>query len=224
MVRAAGEESRGDGRAPLRTVRSLAPALLLALASILPGCEPAGREVGPGEPVRETLANGVTLVRYGSLPEPTAEPLVPDLVLGTGTEDPDYLFGDVRGIDADHEGTIYVLDYQISEVRAYDRDGRFVRTVAGRGEGPGEISEANGMILVGDSILWIQDHSKWTMIGVSLDGTELARVPMHVRSYGYAWNGAVDNAGLFGSRRPTPTPSAPTRPKPASRSRRFGRT
>jgi hypothetical protein len=118
-----------------------------------------------------------------------------DLSLGAVEGDPNLIFGDLRGIEAGRDGTIYVLDYQASEVRAFDDQGRFLRKVASRGEGPGEISEANGFVLVGDTILWIQDHGKWMMIGVSPEGEEIKRFPMPVLSYGYIWSGTVDNRG-----------------------------
>ena len=33
------------------------------------------------------------------------------------------------------------------------------------------------------------------MMGLNIDGEELTRIPMHVRSYSYIWNGTVDQAG-----------------------------
>jgi len=115
--------------------------------------------------------------------------------LGAVDGDPDLAFGDVRGVDAGTDGRIYVLDYLASEIRAFDSMGVFLHKVASKGEGPGELGGANGMILVGDTILWVQDHSKWMMIGLDPEGEELARVPMHVLSYGYVWEGTVDNQG-----------------------------
>jgi hypothetical protein len=53
------------------------------------------------------------------------------------------------------------------------------------------------MLLIGDSALWIQDHGQWMMIAVDLQGEELKRVPMHVLSYGYIWDGAIDDRGRF---------------------------
>jgi hypothetical protein len=147
--------------------------------------------------VRDTLPNGGVRVRYADLPTDGALETVPDLTLGAVDGEPALIFGDVRGIDVGRDGTIYVLDYQASEVRAFGREGRFLRRVAARGEGPGELTEANGMILVGDSVLWIQDHGKWAMIGVSTEGEEVGRFPMPVRSYGYMWDGTVDRAGRF---------------------------
>ena len=146
---------------------------------------------------RETLPDGTIVVRYPALPLGEVLEIVPEFRLGAVEADPYLSFGDIRGIDVASDGTIYVLDYLASEVRAFDAEGRFLRLVATKGEGPGEISEANGMTLVGDSILWVQDHGKWTMIALSLEGEELERRPMHVRSYSYMWNGIIDRAGRF---------------------------
>jgi len=79
--------------------------------------------------------------------------------------DPRELNADAR--EASTDGKIYVLDDLASEIRAFDASGAFLHTGASPGEGPGKISEAKGMILVGHTILWVQDHSKWMMIGLS---------------------------------------------------------
>ena len=80
-----------------------------------------------------------------------------DLTFGSlDGDDPNLIFGDIRGIQAASNGTIYVLDFQATEVRAYDPDGQYLRTIAGPGEGPGEITEANGILLSGDTLVVIE--------------------------------------------------------------------
>jgi len=49
-------------------------------------------------------------------------------------------FGLISGMDVAADGTIYVLDMQASEIRAFDGDGGYVRTFGGPGAGPGELS------------------------------------------------------------------------------------
>ena len=112
-------------------------------------------------------------------------------------DDPNLIFGDIRGIQVASDGTIYVLDFQAAEVRVFDSDGQYLRTIARRGEGPGEITEANGIILSGDTLLWIHDHGKWTIIGVDLAGEEVRRFNKPVMSYTYIWNGVFDNRGRY---------------------------
>jgi hypothetical protein len=174
--------------------RSLSLALV-APALVLSACSSNQRSGPAGLISRDTLPSGAVVVRYGPLPQGAVTGVPMDLRLGAEDGDPHYIFGDVRGIEAGRDGTIYVLDYQASEVRAFDAEGRYLRTVAGKGEGPGEITEANGIVLVRDSVLWIQDHGKWKMIGVSPAGEEVGRIPMPVLAYGYIWSGTVDDAG-----------------------------
>lgn len=147
--------------------------------------------------VRDTLDDGTVVVRYDALPDGAEQVVTTDLRIGSLDGAPEYTFGDVRGIEVDQEGTIYVLDYQASEIRTYGADGDYRGTIATEGEGPGEIGEANGMILAGDTLLWVQDHSKWRLLGLRRDGTEVRRVTMHVLNYGYMWNGTVDKLGRF---------------------------
>ena len=93
-----------------------------------------------------------------------------------------------------------MLDFQATEVRAYDPDGQYLRTIAGPGEGPGEITEANGILLSGDTLLWIHDHGKWMIIGVDPAGEEVRRFNKPVMSYTYIWDGVFDNRGRYWKR------------------------
>jgi len=174
----------------------LRPLLLLPMY-LLTACGTEPGSDSSSSVTRDTLRNGSLRIHYSSLPSGATDIAEAELRFGSVEGDPNLVFGDVRGVEADQDGNIYVLDYLASEIRVFDSAGRFLRTLASEGQGPGELSEANGMILRGDSILWVQDHSKWMMIGLDLKGEELARVPMHVLSYGYVWSGTVDNAGWF---------------------------
>ena len=176
-----------------------APLVLISAAAVT-AC---ATDSPAGGPVRGTLPNGAVLVRYPGLPaidsiDPEVIEAKVDLQFGSlEGDDPNFLFGDVRGIQAASDGTIYVLDYQAVEIRAYSQGGEYLRTIVRRGEGPGEISEANGIFLAGDSILWINDHRKWAIIGVDPAGEEVRRFDMPVRSYGYIWEGTFDDRGRF---------------------------
>ncbi len=167
---------------------------LVAVPLIIAACAPRDSQPAAGAS-RETLPDGTVVVHYAALPDDDIPVIEQDLVLPDASGDPERLFGDIRGIDATSDGTIYVLDYQGPEIWAFDENGAFVRTVASKGEGPGELSEANGMILAGDTLLWVQDYGKWVMMGIDLRSGESRRIPMHVRSYGYIWSGTVDDAG-----------------------------
>ena len=174
--------------------------LALSLTTALSSCE---TESPAGGSTRETLPNGALLVRYADLPAidavgPDVTEAQVDLQFGSvDGADPNLIFADIRGIEAASDGTIYVLDAQATEARAYDPGGRYLRTVVRGGEGPGEIRAANGIVLAGDTLLWLNDHGKWTIIGVDPAGEEMHRFDKPVRSYGYIWDGVFDNRGRY---------------------------
>ena len=151
--------------------------LALTLTTALSSCETGAPS---GEPTRETLPNGAVLVRYPDLPSidsvgPEVAEAHVDLRLGSvDGDDPNLTFGAIR-VQAASDGTIYVLDQQAAEVRVFDSDGRYLRTIVRRGEGPGEIGGANGIFLSGDTLLWINDTRRRTIIGVDPDGEEVRR-------------------------------------------------
>ena len=156
-----------------------------------------------GAPAREILPNGATLIRYPDLPTvdsvgPDVTDVLIDLQLGSREgDDPTLIFADIRGIQAASDGTIYVLDYLAVEVRAYRFDGRFLRTVARLGEGPGEILNANGILLSGDTLLWMNDRVHRKVIGVDPTGEEVHRSAWPIPGYGYYWDGAFDRQGRY---------------------------
>jgi len=174
----------------------LSSVLAAAVSSSVP-------ESAAPQALRETLPNGALLVRYPNLPAmdavgPNVAEARVDLKFGSlDGDDPNLIFGDIRGIQATGDGTIYVLDYQAAEVRAFDSDGRYLRTIVREGEGPGEITRANGIILSGDTLLWIHDHGKWRIIGVDLTGEQLRQFNKPVLSYGAIWRGVFDNRGRY---------------------------
>lgn len=152
---------------------------------------------------RDVLPNGATLVRYADLPAidfvgPAVVEARVELEFGSfDGEDPNLLFGYVAGIQAASDGTIYVLDQQAGEVRVFDSSGSYLRTIVRRGDGPGEIGDANGILLSGDTLLWIHDVRKWAVIGVDPAGAELRRFAKPVMSAPPAWDGVFDKQGRY---------------------------
>lgn len=188
-----------------RLLRSPHPALhrlplALTLGAALSSCE---TESPTGNPTRETLPNGAVLVRYPALPAidsvgPQVTEAHVDLRIGTfDGDDPNYIFGDIRGVQAASDGTMYVLDFQAAEVRVFSPDGEYLRTIVRYGEGPGEILEADGILLSGDTLIWINDRSQMAIIGVDPGGEELRRFDKPVRSYIGIWDGTFDNRGRY---------------------------
>ena len=103
--------------------------------------------------------------------------LVEELELGNVMGDGPQGFGDIHDIAVDPTGQIYVLDVGSKEVRAFGRDGAYLRTMARDGQGPGEIwyrQIANQRITWrAPGQLWIGDGYQLTVVGML--GNELRR-------------------------------------------------
>ena len=177
-------------------LRTAALRVTLFVAAAVAACGGDDADTGP-EVVVDTLLNGAVRLRYAALPPPATEPAGIELSIGEVEGEAHEIFGDVRSIEADADGNIYVFDTQATEVRAFDAQGAYLRTLTRRGGGPGEVMEANGMVLDGHGTLWLHDHGQWQMVGIDLAGKEVARHPIHVLSYGYVYDGAVDHSGRF---------------------------
>jgi hypothetical protein len=68
---------------------------------------------------------------------------------------PEELFGVIQRVTADAEGNVYLLDRQLSEVRVFDKDGNYPRTIGREGEGPGEFRRPSDMFFLPDGRLAI---------------------------------------------------------------------
>ncbi len=181
------------------TLRGHAALTFMAAAAV----SSCATDAPAGSPTRETLPNGATLVRHSDLPAidsigPEITEVQMDLQLGSVEgEDFNYIFGDIRGIQAASDGNIYVLDNQALEVRVFSPKGEHLRTIMRRGEGPGEILRSNGFVLSGDTLLWVHETTKYVVIGVDAYGEELLRFDGPLRARGSFWDGAFDLRGRY---------------------------
>jgi hypothetical protein len=81
--------------------------------------------------------------------------LVEEVRIGS-LDDPDSGFSAIGGVDVDRDGNIYAYEAQAAQIRVYDPRGRRLRTIARRGEGPGEFQDGPLFGVVGDTI-WAYD-------------------------------------------------------------------
>lgn len=173
--------------------------LILTVATAPASCD---TESPAGDPTRETLPGGAVLVQYPDLPAidsvgPEVTEVQVDLQFGSRDgDDPNLTFGRIQGIQAASDGTIYVLDGQPDEVRVFSPDGEYLRTIVRRGEGPGETTGATGIILAGDTLLWMYDVRQG-VIGVTPIGEEVRRFGKLAYDPAYYWSGTFDNHSRY---------------------------
>lgn len=99
--------------------------------------------------------------------------LVPEVSIGELDGPEEYLFGNVYAIAVDDDRRVYVLDFQAKQVRVFDSEGHHLRTLGGRGEGPGELGSAVSVAALSDGRVLIQDHSGYHVEVYGPDGSYL---------------------------------------------------
>lgn len=143
--------------------------------------------------------------------------LVEEMRIGR-LEGPDHdTFGDIEGIAVAADGHVYVVDGQGPFLRKYGPEGRFVATVAGPGEGPGELGRVDGGIAVlGDGRVAVRDPGNarislfspegefleaWRVRGGMLSSTPLVVGPadtLHHRVFEFGESESTDRLVSFG--------------------------
>ncbi len=139
---------------------------LVLLLFAAAGCADSAPSADAGITV-DTLPNGAVHVRNGteglwaangSEPWGLEEDLRIGRIDGTGPD----VFGSARNIIPDAEGRIWVMDGQAHELRLFDRNGEFVRSVGGSGDGPGEFGFNPCARRAVDGEIWVEAGGRWT--------------------------------------------------------------
>jgi hypothetical protein len=108
---------------------------LVPLLAIVWGCKGESAWKGSIE-----TANGVVVVRNPSTPmyPRGALELKEGLTIGTAAGAEEYMFIRLRGLAVDDQGSIITLDQRKPRVDVFGSDGRHIRSIGRRGQGPGE--------------------------------------------------------------------------------------
>jgi hypothetical protein len=117
-----------------------------------------------------------------------------ELVVG-GAEEGPTSFSDIRAIDVDASGTMYVLEAKEQELRVFGPDGTFLRQVGRKGSGPGEFEQANGVALAPGGEIWVYSPAARRLEVFDTSGAVRASHHVPATSWGWLWTGGVDSAG-----------------------------
>ena len=164
--------------------------IFLALA--IAGCAEAAPPIT--ELTVDTLSDGTVLVSNPLHGLWDANPgtrwrLVESLRIGSATEGGPDAFGNVFSLTLDALDRLWIVDSQASEVRVFDRGGRFVRTIGGRGEGPGEFMSIGFVRHGPNGEIWVADDGLDRYEIFDTAGTRIAGQRYVTRFSGYWTNG-----------------------------------
>lgn len=155
---------------------------LFLIVSIFVLCFLSSADHPFSQDVKIELQNGVTIVSNPKNPAPpeggpTSMVLKQDLIIGSQTENEQYMFYDLRSVQVDDQENIYVLDWKEIKIKVFDKDGKLLRSFGQRGQGPGEMSMPSRMEISPGNNLIIDDLGNSKLIFYSLDGRFIKEIP-----------------------------------------------
>jgi hypothetical protein len=103
--------------------------------------------------------NGVTVVKNPKEPIHGEKVLnmEEELSIGKAKGREEYMFYRPADVEVDNEGNIYVLDRGDKNIKAYDKDGRFLKIISRQGQGPGELSAPVDIFIDGKDRIYVSD-------------------------------------------------------------------
>lgn len=118
-----------------------------------------------------TEDNGVTVVKNTKEPiyEPGVFTLEEELSITESPEREEVIFSQIRSIDVDESGRIYILDQGEAHVYIFDQDGNFIKSFGKKGQGPGELHSPLKMTITSNQEIMVEDYGR-KMIFYSLVG------------------------------------------------------
>lgn len=173
-------------------------AATLLLLTVYGAC---GQTDGGAGVAVETLETGRVVVRHPDPGSATTLRLVEVLSIGTIEGTGLDVFGNVGSLAVGRNGVVYVGDRIAAEVRAFTPDGEFLRVMARRGSGPGEIPPSVFPL----NLLWQEPNRLW--IGapptlMSLDSLGHVGEARYALGGIFVWTGRADTLdGIYSTLR-----------------------
>lgn len=159
-----------------RVDRRVAASVVSLLLPWLMSCGDVGRPAAEEwQAVYDTYGDTVVVRTVaGSIWGDTAE-LVPGLVIGVLEGAEEYMFGSIRSLAVGPEGSVYVYDRYVRELRKYAPDGTYLTTFGRQGRGPGEYSRPDGgLAVLPDGRVMLRDPGNTRITVYSSDGEYLS--------------------------------------------------
>jgi hypothetical protein len=139
--------------------------------------------------ILQLLSSGIAAERSVAAESP-AITLEDDLVIGLDQDD--LVLGRIVDVALDSRENIYVLDASVQTVHKFAHDGRYLASIGGPGEGPGEFYAPSCLAIGLDDRVYISGHDLYVEV-IAADGTPLDRIKRATNNW--AQSIAVDDHG-----------------------------
>jgi len=98
--------------------------------------------------------------------------LTETLRIGAGDEGPTS-FSWIKGMAEGADGRLYIYEHSTQDIRVFDANGAYLKTIGRRGAGPGELGNAEGIVFASDGALWVRDAANGRFSRFDADGNVL---------------------------------------------------
>jgi hypothetical protein len=99
------------------------------------------------------------------------QPLTLEEEWRVGGEDEDVIFGRIVDVKRGDDGTVYVMDNQLCRVAVFSADGEYLGDLGREGDGPGELRQPIGVVLMEDDVVGVGTGFPGRLIRLTRDGT-----------------------------------------------------
>ena len=103
-------------------------------------------------------------------------------------------FGDLRDFVTLRDGSLWILDFKDQTIRRFSATGKPLTAVGRRGSGPGELRNANGLVVHADGTVWVNDPSNGRLSVYRADGSFARHHTLPISSWTYQWGAWYDSA------------------------------
>jgi len=106
--------------------------------------------------------DGVTVVKNPKEPmyEEDVFILEEELSIGEIDGQPEYMFSNIRSIAVDEKERIYVLDRKEAHVKVFDMNGKYLKPIGKKGQGPGEFQSPLTLMITRQNKLVVEDIAR----------------------------------------------------------------
>lgn len=101
-------------------------------------------------------------------------------------------FGDLRDYAIGKDGSMWTLDFKDQNLRHFDANGKSTGVVGRKGAGPGEMRNANGIVVQTDGSVWVVDPSNARLTVFDATGKFRTQYSNPTGGYGYRWEAWID--------------------------------
>lgn len=162
------------------------------LATLLCACAPPV-DGPPAVVVRDSAGTAIVESFRPAWGDSTRWRIDPDPLIDladSGTGDPHNFYG-VRSMRRLSTGSLVVANRGSNEIRMFSADGVFVRSAGGDGQGPGEFTNLQQIVLAGDSIIAEDIRARVTLFGPDLEHIRTLQLDDYVRGLRYLGSGTM---------------------------------